>query len=905
VTRHANKNKMPPPSSVGEQSLTRAHSCGAAVPSYHKPLLPSFRLDGVDYVSSRTAALLLLAQRGRVGDEVTQCAPEPHEPYTAEQATALLGSLTAAEQTWLAEWRAAYDRVHVLDARFEYEYDGGHIGGAINVTTHAQAEDMLVKCVQGVPLNAAPAAAVAASSSPVPARTGSRVCVLIHCEFSKKRGPKCFSFLRQRDRMLNTHTYPGLHFPEMYVIAGGYLAFFTQNTAASSADSSPISAKPLAAAAAGAAQSSAPAAMSSSLARALCHPAEYVSMTDKRFTQAFATAWQRMTRSKSAPQPMSPAFLALLHAQGVTASPRHTAAAPSSGSGSGAGAADGGSGGSKRGCPPRVRARRNFSEMDGSGRLSPALSLSSACTNSAHSSPAFAQRSLSTSALSPPMILPSSGTAAGSMGSPLVPAPRPHRGLSLQLDNASVAPEGALSASASSAASSGFVVPPRRTQSAFSFHNSQLGATSGAGALGLARMPPPPPALQIPTSSDLGVDSRSGTPQAQTQRSPKLFGVGVPSLPLSAPSPSPTYGWSTEDRSMTPSPFGFPESPRLAAAASPLPASAFAQTWQSSPGSGSGAAGNGAAMSAAVNASVAANAGVPPSPRSLHAMNPPTFTSNARAASAAAASAAQAARAAQSQQSSSGYVSPFSFGGAHSFASPPQIHSRRTRASPASASASSTFSGVGERSQSVSLSASASASSLAAYSPSSLALQSMHLRGSPSLSMSSSFPLRSESTPSPSVMLQGGAVSGGGAEPQADEAALLMSPQLGAHNALSSSDLGLTGRDGPLAMDGDETPTGSASKRARLSREPSMSMSAGRRSAPRTILFPPSPEGASATPTPLDEETSKMMLIGPAATAPAAAAAAEQCMDAVPVPPPVSAPLTRRTAAALADAMQD
>jgi len=128
--------------------------------------------------------------------------------------------LTAAEQTSLSEWHAAFDRVLVLDARFEYEFDGGHIAGAVNVTSHAQAEDILVKSVQPAPNANTTAAAPSTPSTPTtaavagtPARTGSRVCVLIHCEFSKKRGPKCWLFLRQRDRMLNQPSYPALHFP--------------------------------------------------------------------------------------------------------------------------------------------------------------------------------------------------------------------------------------------------------------------------------------------------------------------------------------------------------------------------------------------------------------------------------------------------------------------------------------------------------------------------------------------------------------------------------------------------------------------------------------------------------------------------------------------------------------------
>nr|XP_054509369.1 M-phase inducer phosphatase 2-like [Agelaius phoeniceus] len=60
----------------------------------------------------------------------------------------------------------------------------------------------------------------------VPQEGGKRVILIFHCEFSVERGPKMCKFLRERDR--SCHEYPRLHYPELYVLKGGYREFFSQ-----------------------------------------------------------------------------------------------------------------------------------------------------------------------------------------------------------------------------------------------------------------------------------------------------------------------------------------------------------------------------------------------------------------------------------------------------------------------------------------------------------------------------------------------------------------------------------------------------------------------------------------------------------------------------------------------------
>uniref|UniRef100_A0AAZ3QIF6 protein-tyrosine-phosphatase n=1 Tax=Oncorhynchus tshawytscha TaxID=74940 RepID=A0AAZ3QIF6_ONCTS len=51
-----------------------------------------------------------------------------------------------------------------------------------------------------------------------------RVLLVFHCEFSSERGPRMCRFVRERDRTMNE--YPNLHYPEIYILKGGYKEFF-------------------------------------------------------------------------------------------------------------------------------------------------------------------------------------------------------------------------------------------------------------------------------------------------------------------------------------------------------------------------------------------------------------------------------------------------------------------------------------------------------------------------------------------------------------------------------------------------------------------------------------------------------------------------------------------------------
>ncbi|XP_063159326.1 M-phase inducer phosphatase 1 [Candoia aspera] len=93
----------------------------------------------------------------------------------------------------------------IIDCRFPYEYEGGHIKGALNLHVEEDVEDFLLK-------------------QPIVPSGNKRVVVVFHCEFSSERAPRMCRFVRERDRLGNE--YPSLHYPELYVLKGGYKDFF-------------------------------------------------------------------------------------------------------------------------------------------------------------------------------------------------------------------------------------------------------------------------------------------------------------------------------------------------------------------------------------------------------------------------------------------------------------------------------------------------------------------------------------------------------------------------------------------------------------------------------------------------------------------------------------------------------
>jgi M-phase inducer tyrosine phosphatase len=100
-----------------------------------------------------------------------------------------------------------YDEKAVIDCRFEYEYDGGHIEGAMNFCDKEQLAERLFS-----------------------APTTNNTLLILHCEYSAHRAPLMAKFVRSQDRKENAHRYPALHYPEVYILDGGYSSFYHSNS---------------------------------------------------------------------------------------------------------------------------------------------------------------------------------------------------------------------------------------------------------------------------------------------------------------------------------------------------------------------------------------------------------------------------------------------------------------------------------------------------------------------------------------------------------------------------------------------------------------------------------------------------------------------------------------------------
>ncbi|KAI0133743.1 Rhodanese-like domain-containing protein [Xylariales sp. AK1849] len=104
------------------------------------------------------------------------------------------------------EFGEIYTHRIVIDSRFEYEYKGGHIDGAINYND----KELLARHLFETPIEG-------------------KVLLIFHCEYSSHRAPMMACHIRSRDRSLNADFYPRLTYPDIYILDGGYREFFMEH----------------------------------------------------------------------------------------------------------------------------------------------------------------------------------------------------------------------------------------------------------------------------------------------------------------------------------------------------------------------------------------------------------------------------------------------------------------------------------------------------------------------------------------------------------------------------------------------------------------------------------------------------------------------------------------------------
>ena len=101
-----------------------------------------------------------------------------------------------------------HHKLVIIDCRYPYEYEGGHIPGAINVSSLADI-DTFLSCENEETADAL-----------------SKTVYIFHCEFSSERAPRMALHVRKQDRLRNAHRYPVLSVPNVYIMEGGYKSFW-------------------------------------------------------------------------------------------------------------------------------------------------------------------------------------------------------------------------------------------------------------------------------------------------------------------------------------------------------------------------------------------------------------------------------------------------------------------------------------------------------------------------------------------------------------------------------------------------------------------------------------------------------------------------------------------------------
>lgn len=119
------------------------------------------------------------------------------------------------------------DSFTIVDCRYPYEYEGGHIIGSVNIYTK---DDIQREFIDPFTTFSMSQSSDSSTFHPSIANSdsNSRHVLIFHCEFSSERAPKLLRHLRNKDRDINRDHYPRLMHPELYLLEGGYKAFYGQ-----------------------------------------------------------------------------------------------------------------------------------------------------------------------------------------------------------------------------------------------------------------------------------------------------------------------------------------------------------------------------------------------------------------------------------------------------------------------------------------------------------------------------------------------------------------------------------------------------------------------------------------------------------------------------------------------------
>uniref|UniRef100_A0A915PYG9 protein-tyrosine-phosphatase n=1 Tax=Setaria digitata TaxID=48799 RepID=A0A915PYG9_9BILA len=135
-------------------------------------------------------------------------------PDVPSTAFACISAETLADLLMSMTMEQFLERFLLIDCRYPFEYEGGHIRGAYNLYDPAVVEEAFYP--SDIELRAK-----LMMKKPI-----------FYCEFSQKRAPSMAYELRALDRKLNVGRYPMVDYPEMYLLQYGYRNFYLRYSSA-------------------------------------------------------------------------------------------------------------------------------------------------------------------------------------------------------------------------------------------------------------------------------------------------------------------------------------------------------------------------------------------------------------------------------------------------------------------------------------------------------------------------------------------------------------------------------------------------------------------------------------------------------------------------------------------------
>lgn len=99
----------------------------------------------------------------------------------------------------------------LIDCRFDYEYNQGHIKNARSVNCEGEIESYFKRINENQD------------------SSFNNTIIVFYCEFSKNRGPQMASVFRNIDRSLNYQRYPFLYYENVLILRGGFQNFYQQH----------------------------------------------------------------------------------------------------------------------------------------------------------------------------------------------------------------------------------------------------------------------------------------------------------------------------------------------------------------------------------------------------------------------------------------------------------------------------------------------------------------------------------------------------------------------------------------------------------------------------------------------------------------------------------------------------